>query len=125
MAENLDLPPEIRDGVQALPDRTSSGKLMVIANITVKPGKEALFEKLAIESKLSANSDKEPGTHTYRLTRVFNNDNEPMPGKYILIEEYAGKAGLLLHLQTVAQQAYTKAAGDMIDSMNVDIVDEF
>ncbi|KAK7445145.1 hypothetical protein VKT23_015013 [Stygiomarasmius scandens] len=123
MAESL--LKKIHKMVEDLPDKTSSGKLMVIARITVKPGKEALFERLAIESKVSANSDQEPGTHTYRLTRVIGSDAQPIPRKYILIEEYAGKAELLIHAQTPAQENYGKEIGNMIESMDVDTVDEF
>ncbi|THU86449.1 hypothetical protein K435DRAFT_782852 [Dendrothele bispora CBS 962.96] len=108
-----------------LPERTSSGKLMVIVHINVKSGKEARFEELATASKVSANSDKEPGTLTFRVTRVVDNNAQPVAGKYIAIEEYAGKPELLQHFQTPAQQELMKEAGDLLESTSLEIVDEF
>ncbi|KAK7443759.1 hypothetical protein VKT23_015542 [Stygiomarasmius scandens] len=108
-----------------LPDRTSSGRLMVISHVQVKPGKEARFEELAIASRISASSDKEPGTLTYRVTRVVDNNAQPIPGKYLAIEEYAGKPELLQHFQTPAQQELMKEASDLIESNTLEIIDEF
>ncbi|KAF5350797.1 hypothetical protein D9758_010355 [Tetrapyrgos nigripes] len=112
--------------VDNLPERTSSGKLMVICYITIKPGQEEKFEKMSLDTRLYANSDKEPGTLTYRTTRVVGTDGKPVvPAKYVFIEEYSGKSSLLTHTQSPPQLEYIKGMEDVMESLTVDIVDEF
>ncbi|KAK7435209.1 hypothetical protein VKT23_019778 [Stygiomarasmius scandens] len=108
-----------------LPERTSSGKLMILVRIKVKPGKETRFEELATASKLSADSDKEPGVLTYRVTRVVDKDAKPT-GEYVAIEEYAGKAEVLTHLQAPAYLELMKEASEVLeDAPAIEVIDEF
>ncbi|KAJ8080115.1 hypothetical protein AAF712_016850 [Marasmius tenuissimus] len=73
-----------------------NAKFFIIADITISPdsGKADEFEKAVLSMQKVANSDKEPGTLMFRLSRGFG------PGethKFTVIEEYANKAALEHH----------------------------
>ncbi|KAJ7124125.1 hypothetical protein C8R43DRAFT_958809 [Mycena crocata] len=72
-----------------------SGRLICIARVKVIPGKEPLFEQLITASGDYASS-AEPGTLTYRKTRIIDKEGKPT-GEYVIFEEYAGKAAYLAH----------------------------
>ncbi|KAF5372151.1 hypothetical protein D9758_004999 [Tetrapyrgos nigripes] len=105
-------------GFDDVPEQTKTGKIIAVATLQVKPGKEARFEELISNARDAANSDKEPGTLTYRTNREVDKSGKPT-GKYLLFEEYAGKAGFTAHCAQPPLQALL-AETDIIASMNLD-----
>ncbi|TNY20456.1 hypothetical protein DMC30DRAFT_251519 [Rhodotorula diobovata] len=75
----------------------SSGKVIVFATVTAKPGKADELEKLLQPAIANANSSAEPGTLTYRCARHGE--------EFRLFEEYES-ASAIKHHQT--QEAYKK-----------------
>lgn len=71
----------------------------IIAKMNVQPGKEAEFEKVALDlaAQVAAN---EPGNELYRLCKTSD-------GQYMFIELYADDAALAAHGST----DHMKAAG--------------
>ncbi|KIK54101.1 hypothetical protein GYMLUDRAFT_88246 [Collybiopsis luxurians FD-317 M1] len=78
------------------PESTPSGRLMVVATIKAKPGKDAKVGEYLKEAQRRANTDEEPGTFTYRVTRRVNAEGKHQP-VFVVIEEYAGAAGMKDH----------------------------
>ncbi|KAF5379596.1 hypothetical protein D9757_009215 [Collybiopsis confluens] len=71
------------------PASTPSGKLMVVATIVAKPGKDAIVQEYLKKAQERANSDEEPGTYTYRVTRRVDAEGKHLP-VFVIVEEYAG-----------------------------------
>ncbi|KAK7455812.1 hypothetical protein VKT23_010845 [Stygiomarasmius scandens] len=111
--------------LSAIPEKTSSGKLMIVAHIKIIPGKEARYEELARKVKAFVDSGGEPKTLTYRLTRKVDKDGKPT-GEYISIEEFTDKAGLLEHFNTpVAAEFLKEVADGLFTQSDFEIIDEF
>ncbi|THU98144.1 hypothetical protein K435DRAFT_777644 [Dendrothele bispora CBS 962.96] len=110
-------------GFEDVPAQTKSGRVITVATLKINPGKEAYFEELITTTKNHALSDKEPGTFTYRTTRVLDKNGKPT-GEYIIFEEYAGKAGFQEHAAQPPLQAIM-AEKDVIASINLEFADEF
>ncbi|KAK7444796.1 hypothetical protein VKT23_015113 [Stygiomarasmius scandens] len=79
-------PPDL----SGIPDKTSSGRLMLVAHVKVAEGREAEYEEVINEVKAFRDAGGEPGTLTYRVTRIVDENANPT-GEYISIEEYTGK----------------------------------
>ncbi|KAF5350333.1 hypothetical protein D9758_012798 [Tetrapyrgos nigripes] len=105
------------------PEQTKTGKLVIVATLKIKPGKESRFEELVSKMREEANSDKEPGTLSYRTNRVLDKEGKPT-GAYIVFEEYKGKDGLTAHMAKPATQAFL-AEGEIIAGAEVAYAEEF
>ncbi|KAF5328922.1 hypothetical protein D9758_016822 [Tetrapyrgos nigripes] len=79
----------------AYKNQRKTEKVVIVAALKINPGKEARFEELISSAQEWAKS-KEPGTLTYRTTRVVDKNGKPT-GTYIVFEEYANKAALAAH----------------------------
>jgi len=108
------------------PSTTPSGRLMVVATLPAKPGKEErLGELIKVVQKLAL-SDEEPGTFTYRVTRRVDAQGKLLP-VYVIIEEYAGAAGMQAHTSADAFQNLIKTAKEediFGGNVSVDYLDE-
>ncbi|KAJ8080113.1 hypothetical protein AAF712_015962 [Marasmius tenuissimus] len=73
-----------------------NAKFFIIADITIPPdsGKADEFEKYVLAIQKVANSDREPGTLMFRLTRGFRVDEGH---RFTVLEEYTNKAALDHH----------------------------
>ncbi|KAE9386051.1 hypothetical protein BT96DRAFT_1006467, partial [Gymnopus androsaceus JB14] len=69
---------------------------------------ERLGELIKVVQK-HALSDEEPGTFTYRVTRRVDAQGKLLP-VYVIIEEYAGAAGMQAHTSADAFQNLIKTA---------------
>ncbi|THU80861.1 hypothetical protein K435DRAFT_809548 [Dendrothele bispora CBS 962.96] len=111
--------------LSSIPDKTSSGKLMVVTHLKIAPGREARYEELAGKVKALVAAGGEPKTLGYRVTRKVDKDGKPT-GEYISIEEFTDKAGLLEHFGTAPAAELLKEVADGLFVQNdFDIVDEF
>ncbi|THU97140.1 hypothetical protein K435DRAFT_889881 [Dendrothele bispora CBS 962.96] len=107
-----------------IPERTSSGRLMLVAHVKVTPGKEALYEQLIKQVEICRNAGGEPGTLTYRVARKVDENANPT-GEYISIEEYTGKPAFLDHLRTPPAIQFLKEVENGLFLSNViDVVDD-
>jgi len=81
------------------PKHTASGKLILIAHLTAKPGKESRLKELLAACRDYAISEKEPRTLTYRVIRIFDEDGKP-GRQFTIFEEYQDAAvGVLEHAE--------------------------
>lgn len=76
-----------------------------VAEITVKEGSEAEFEKLALEMEQAVNAN-EPGIVYYRLFKV-----QGETGKYIFMEQYKDQAAVDAHRAAEHFKRIGKAMG--------------
>ncbi|KAF5379600.1 hypothetical protein D9757_009211 [Collybiopsis confluens] len=99
---------------------------MVIATIVSKPDKVDIVEKYMKVVQKRANSDEEPGTFTYRVTRRVDAHGNHLP-VFIIIEEYAGAAGMLIHAEAAPLSEFLKAAKEqdlLEEAPTIDYLDE-
>ncbi|KAF5361196.1 hypothetical protein D9758_009024 [Tetrapyrgos nigripes] len=73
----------------AIPNKTSSGHLMILGTVQVVEGKEARWEEIISNIKAYVETGVEPSTLTYRATRIVDQNGNPT-GNYTNIEEYTG-----------------------------------
>ncbi|KAJ3918858.1 hypothetical protein F5877DRAFT_67035 [Lentinula edodes] len=107
------------------PPPTPSGRLMIIATLSVKPGKEQLIQDLLKDAQKRANRDEEPDTFTYRFTRRLDKKGAHLP-VFVVIEEY-GVNGLEVHMAGPLLQALmeTFKDSDVLDGeLVIDYLDE-
>ncbi|KAJ4485210.1 hypothetical protein J3R30DRAFT_3696529 [Lentinula aciculospora] len=96
-----------------LPKSTPSGRVMVIATVPVKPEKVQIVQDLLKAAQKRANSDEEPGTLTYRVTRRVNAEGEYLPiFVNIASEEYDSIQGLETHMVGPPLRRLMEAFGD-------------
>ncbi|KAL5534802.1 hypothetical protein ACEPAG_1266 [Sanghuangporus baumii] len=81
-------------------------KIILLAEITVKPDKVDEMQRLMANSLKHSNSDDEPGCLTFRCGRYGN--------KVVFFEEYADKAALAKHFETEPFKALSAAAPDIV-----------
>ncbi|KAJ7124580.1 hypothetical protein C8R43DRAFT_36713 [Mycena crocata] len=62
---------------------TKSGRLICVARLKVTPGQESVIEEAICAARDYALSENEPGTHTYRTTRVIDQQGKPT-GEYVV-----------------------------------------
>ncbi|KAF9069406.1 hypothetical protein BDP27DRAFT_1421043 [Rhodocollybia butyracea] len=108
------------------PKSTPSGRLMLIATITAKAGKEAAVATHLKDVQKLALSDDEPGTSFYRVTRRVDVHGHLLP-VFVVIEDYAGAAGLRAHIAGAAFQKFGKALQeeDLLEGeIGIDYLDE-
>ncbi|KAK7457894.1 hypothetical protein VKT23_010241 [Stygiomarasmius scandens] len=107
-----------------IPDKTSSGKLMVLGRVQVVEGKEARWEQIISDIKAFVETGAEPGTLTYRATRVVDENANPT-GEYVNIEEYTSKEALLEHLRSPPACQFLRESSELLVSQVLEVVDEF
>ncbi|KAJ4487690.1 hypothetical protein J3R30DRAFT_3400393 [Lentinula aciculospora] len=111
------------------PQNTASGRLMLIATIRAKPGKEEHVGELLKLAQKRANSDEEPGTSlfqlqfTYRVTRRIDAEGKHLP-VFIVVEEYDGAAGLKDHMAAPPFQNLIKTSQEL-DLMDGEVLVDF
>ncbi|KAJ3744943.1 hypothetical protein DFH05DRAFT_1491562 [Lentinula detonsa] len=108
------------------PQKTASGRFLIIATIRSKPGKEETLAELLKLIQKRANSDEEPGTFTYRVTRRIDAEGKHL-SDFVIIEEYDGAAGLKAHMAAAPFQNVIKIAKeqDLMDGeLSGDFLDE-
>ncbi|KAL5534770.1 hypothetical protein ACEPAG_1234 [Sanghuangporus baumii] len=81
-------------------------KIILLAEITVKPGKMDVMQRLMANSHKHSNSDDEPGCLTYRSARYGD--------KAVFFEEYADEAALAKHFETEPTKAFLAAVPDNV-----------
>ncbi|KAK4697554.1 hypothetical protein P7C70_g8195, partial [Phenoliferia sp. Uapishka_3] len=92
-----------------MPTKTS-GRVILIAKITAKPGKgDDVQAALAAIRKLADSAD-EPGTHTYRTIRQLDGDSDV----FMVFEEYELPNGIRAHTSAAPFQALG-ASGNVAD----------
>ncbi|KAF5358602.1 hypothetical protein D9758_007738 [Tetrapyrgos nigripes] len=102
--------------------KTKSGKVTIVAKLKINPEKQTKFEETMATAKQHAYSDKEPGTLTYRVSRVLDHGGQPT-GEYIAFEEYLDKTALMTHATLPHLQDFLADQG-IIASVSLDFVDE-
>ncbi|KAF5346293.1 hypothetical protein D9758_011520 [Tetrapyrgos nigripes] len=108
----------------ALPNKTSSGKFMILFNSQAVEGGEARLEELVKNIQAFVATGAEPDTLTYRPVRVVDNNGNPT-GAYVNIEEYTDKSALVSHLQSAAGCQFLRESPPLIASQTFTVVDEY
>ena len=80
-----------------------------VAELTVKEGSQAEFEKVALELEAAVNAN-EPGILFYRLFKVRDTTN-----KYIFMEEYTDVAAVDAHRAAEHFKRLGRAMGPFLD----------
>lgn len=80
-----------------------------VAELTVKEGSQADFEKAAVELEAAVNAN-EPGIMLYRLFKVQGTTN-----KYIFMEEYKDAAAVEAHRAAEHFKRLGRAMGPFLD----------
>ncbi|KAF9067153.1 hypothetical protein BDP27DRAFT_1403995 [Rhodocollybia butyracea] len=94
------------------PQTTSSGKMILIATMSVVPGKESRMAEIMAAAQAGALSDGQPNTIGYRVTRVLEPNGTPT-STFVIIEEYNGpKIGFEQHVRSPDTKAMMKAFKD-------------
>ncbi|KAK1216250.1 hypothetical protein PQX77_021124 [Marasmius sp. AFHP31] len=94
-----------------------NAKFLVIAEITFSDsGKADGFEKHALAIQKVSNSDKEPGTLMFRISRGISPDEHH---KFTALEEYANKAAYERHQNSEAFKALTSS--DVMDAVEMQL----
>lgn len=84
-----------------------------VAELTVKEGSQADFEKAALELEAAVNAN-EPGILLYRLFKV-----QGAPNKYIFMEEYKDAAAVDAHRSAEHFKRLGAAMGPFLDGRPV------
>lgn len=84
-----------------------------VAELTVKEGSQAEFEKVALELEAAVNAN-EPGIILYRLFKVQGASN-----KYIFMEEYKDAAAVDAHRAAEHFKRLGRAMGPFLDGAPV------
>ncbi|KAJ7154832.1 hypothetical protein C8R43DRAFT_438211 [Mycena crocata] len=95
---------------------TKSGRLICIAQLKVTPGQESVIEELMSAARDYAVTEKEPGTKTYRTTRIIDQQGKPT-GEYVVFEEYSDKASFLAHAGGPPIQAFLEKKGIVAETV--------
>ncbi|KAE9394608.1 hypothetical protein BT96DRAFT_923465 [Gymnopus androsaceus JB14] len=90
------------------PKTTPSGKILSIVTGRVKAGKEEILAEVLKNVQKRAESDEEPGTLTFRVTRRLDSEGNFLP-VFFLIEEYASDAAFKEHLAGPGFESFAKA----------------
>jgi quinol monooxygenase YgiN len=83
--------------------------LGAVAEITVKEGQQAEFEKLAMEMEQAVNAN-EPGIMFYRLFKVQGESN-----KYVFMEQYKDQSAVEAHRAAEHFKRIGRAMGAHMD----------
>ncbi|KAF5332067.1 hypothetical protein D9758_016247 [Tetrapyrgos nigripes] len=110
--------------LSALPNKTSSGKFMIIVNVQAVEGGEARLEELVENIQSFVATGAEPDTLTYRPVRVVDSNGNPT-GAYVNIEEYTAKSALVSHFQSAAGCDFLRESPALIASQTITLVDEY
>ncbi|KAJ3712249.1 hypothetical protein C8R42DRAFT_687414 [Lentinula raphanica] len=105
------------------PPPTASGRLMLIATLRAKPGKEEPLGALIKQVQDRANSEEEPGTFTYRVTRRIDAEGKRL-SDFVIVEEYAGAAGIKEHTAAAPFKNLIQTAQEQ-DLMNGEVLIDF
>ncbi|KAJ3847283.1 hypothetical protein EV368DRAFT_69228 [Lentinula lateritia] len=108
-----------------LPKSTPSGRLMIIANVPVKLGKEQIVYDLIKATQQRANSEEEPGTLTFRIARRVDKEGNYLP-VFVAIEEYKNMQAHREHRTSPPLQTLVKAlkeSGILDGEITADFVD--
>ncbi|ORY87387.1 hypothetical protein BCR35DRAFT_37387 [Leucosporidium creatinivorum] len=100
------------------PPKQTSGKIILLAQATAKPGKADEVETLLKACRAAAEND-EKDTLTYRTTRGVEGDSD----KFAVWEEYVLPNGLTDHVANKPFQAL--AAADLLTSLDIQYFNEF
>ncbi|KAL5535003.1 hypothetical protein ACEPAF_3094 [Sanghuangporus sanghuang] len=93
-------------------------KIILLAEITVKPGKGDEMQHLMANSYNHSNSDDEPGCLTFRCARYGDT--------FVVFEEYADKAALAKHFETEPFKAFSAAVPEIVvGKPNITYFEEF
>lgn len=96
------------------------GPFILVARFVGKGESETdELERLLLNTTKRANSDAEPGTKTYRLSRNANDKC-----KLIVFEEYENEAALQAHQAADAYQAVEKRVSELASSFDIDFLHE-
>ncbi|KAE9394607.1 hypothetical protein BT96DRAFT_185301 [Gymnopus androsaceus JB14] len=109
------------------PKTTPSGKISIIVTGRVKAGKEEILTEVLKNNRKRANSDEEPGTLSFRVTRRLDSEGKFSP-VFVVIEEYASDAAFKEHLAGPGFEGFAKALKehDFFEdgSLSIDYVDD-
>ncbi|TIA92142.1 hypothetical protein E3P99_00748 [Wallemia hederae] len=97
----------------------TSGPINVVAKITAEPAHADTVADLLKQVALVANSDKEPQTLTYRISRGISEQNN----RFVVYEEYAAPEALSAHLASPQFQALS--AFPNVENAELDIYKEY
>lgn len=95
------------------------GSFMLLAKIKVSQGYATEFQESLKKVSDIANSEREPGTKTYRVTRGLKEDDHT----FIVIEEYFDLESLVAHASS--EEFKTLSVYDNIDEISLEVLKEF
>ena len=98
---------------------TGVGSFMVLAKVKISQGYATEFQESLKKVSDVANSEREPGTKTYRVTRGLKEDDHT----FIVIEEYSGLESLVAHASS--EEFKTLSVYDNIDEISLEVLKEF
>jgi autoinducer 2-degrading protein len=71
-------------------------KIGIVVEFEAKPGAEAAFERL-IREHATTTLETEPGCLRFEVLHVYDADDKPLPGRFMVIELYVDMAAVQQH----------------------------